>query len=113
MNRIFKYLIASIIMGVTVFYAVYYTKGEYNYMAIPTAFLINGPIYFSRKKTQFSKLTFKNKWDRLWNFSSRASIVGVESLYLKGVRGMNEKVGIKKHDFYEMMYLMEKILYIS
>lgn len=26
---------------------------------------------------------------------------------------MNEKVGIKKHDFYEMMYLMEKILYIA
>ena len=51
MNRIFKYLVVSIIMGVTVFYAVYYTKGEYNYMAIPTAFLINGPIYFSRKKT--------------------------------------------------------------
>ena len=51
MNRIFKYLIASIIMGVTVFYAVFFTKGEYNYMAIPTAFLINGPIYFSRKKT--------------------------------------------------------------
>lgn len=50
MNRIFKYLISSIIIGVTVFYAVYYTKGEYNYMAIPTAFLINGPIYFSRKK---------------------------------------------------------------
>ena len=50
MNRIFKYLIASIIMGVTVFYAVYYTKGEYNYMAIPIAFIINGPIYFIRKK---------------------------------------------------------------
>lgn len=50
MKRIFKYLIASIFMGVTVFYAVYYTKGEYNYMAIPTAFLINGPIYFSRNK---------------------------------------------------------------
>ena len=51
MNRIFKYLIASIIMGVTVFYAVYYTKGEYNYMAFPIAFILNGPIYFSRKKT--------------------------------------------------------------
>ena len=48
-NRIFKYLIASIFMGVTVFYAVYYTKGEYNYMAIPSAFLFNGPIYFSKK----------------------------------------------------------------
>ena len=50
MNCIFKYLIVSIIMGVTVFYAVYYTKGEYNYMAIPIAFIINGPIYFIRKK---------------------------------------------------------------
>ena len=50
MNRIFKYFIASIIMGVTVFYAVYYTKGEYNYMAIPIAFILNGPIYFIRKK---------------------------------------------------------------
>ena len=53
MNRIFKYLIVSIIMGVTVFYAVYFTKGEYNYMAIPIAFIFNGfngPIYFSRNK---------------------------------------------------------------
>ena len=51
MNRIFKYLISSIIMGVTVCYAVYYTKGEYNYMTIPIAFIFNGPIYLSRKKT--------------------------------------------------------------
>ena len=50
MKRIFKYLIVSIIMGVTVFYAVYYTKGEYNYMTIPIAFIINGPICFIRKK---------------------------------------------------------------
>lgn len=61
MSRIFKYLIVSLIMGVTVFYAVYYTKGEYNYMAIPIAFILNGTIYFSRKKTQFSKLTFYKK----------------------------------------------------
>ena len=51
MSRIFEYLIVSIIMGVTVFYAVYYTKGEYNYMAIPIAFIVNVPVYFSRKKT--------------------------------------------------------------
>ena len=51
MSRIFKYHIVSIIMGVTVFYAVYYTKGEYNYMAIPIAFIVNVPVYFSRKKT--------------------------------------------------------------
>lgn len=50
MNRIFKYLIVSIIMGVTVFYAVYFTKGEYNYMAILIAFILNVPIYFGKKK---------------------------------------------------------------
>ena len=50
MSRIFKYLIASIIMGITVLFAVYYTKGEYNYMAFPIAFILNGPITFSRKK---------------------------------------------------------------
>ena len=51
MSRIFKYLIVSIIMGVTVFYAVYYTKGEYNYMAFPIAFILNIPIYLGKKKT--------------------------------------------------------------
>ena len=51
MSRIFKYLIASIIMGVTVFYAVYYTKGEYNYMLFLITFITNVPIFFSRKKT--------------------------------------------------------------
>ena len=103
MNRIFKYLISSIIIGVTVFYAVYYTKGEYNYMAFPIAFIVNVPIYFSRKKTQFSKLTFKNKWNRLWIFSSGAFIIGVERPYLNGVEIMDEKIEIKKQDFYEMM----------
>ena len=51
--------------------------------------------------------------ERLWNFSSRAFIIGIESLYLKGVVVMDEKIEIKKKDFYEMMYLMEKILYIA
>ena len=36
-----------------------------------------------------------------------------ERLYLKGVVGMDEKIEIKKQDFYEMMYLMEKIFYIA
>ena len=36
-----------------------------------------------------------------------------ERLYLKGVEVMDEKIEIKKQDFYEMMYLMEKILYIA
>ena len=53
-----------------------------------------------------------NFWGAL-HFSSGALIIGVESLYLKGVEIMDEKVEIKKQDFYEMMYLMEKILYIA
>ena len=36
-----------------------------------------------------------------------------ERLYLKGVVGMDEKIVIKKQDFQEIMYLMEKILYIA
>ena len=40
-------------------------------------------------------------------------MIGIESLYLKGVVGMDEKIEIKKQDFYEMLYLMEKILYIA
>ena len=40
-------------------------------------------------------------------------MIGIERLYLKGVVGMDEKIEIKKRDFYEMMYLMEKILYIA
>ena len=50
---------------------------------------------------------------RLWIFSSRAFLIGIERLYLKGVRGMDEKIEIKKQNFYEIMYLMEKILYIA
>ena len=34
-------------------------------------------------------------------------------MHLKRVEGMDEKIVIKKQDFYEMMYLMEKILYIA
>lgn len=51
--------------------------------------------------------------ERLWNSSSGASIIGVERLYLKGVEIVDEKIEIKKQDFYEMMHLMEKILYIA
>jgi len=36
-----------------------------------------------------------------------------ERLYLEGVEVMDEKIEIKKQDFYEMMYLMEKIFYIA
>lgn len=40
-------------------------------------------------------------------------MIWVERLYLKEVAIMDEKIEIKKQDFYEMMYLMEKILYIA
>ncbi len=40
-------------------------------------------------------------------------MIGIERLYLKGVVCMGEKIEIKKQDFYEMMYLIEKILYIA
>ena len=36
-----------------------------------------------------------------------------ERLYLEGVEVMDEKIEIKKQDFYEMMYLMGKIFYIA
>ena len=36
-----------------------------------------------------------------------------ERLYLEGVEVMDEKIEIKKQDFYEMMYLMEKSFYIA
>ena len=32
---------------------------------------------------------------------------------MKGIEVMDEKIEMKKQDFYEMMYLMEKILYIA
>ncbi len=32
---------------------------------------------------------------------------------MKGIEIMDEKIEIKKQDFYEMMYLMEKILYVA
>ena len=46
-------------------------------------------------------------------FQFRSLYYWGERLYLKGVVGMDEKIEIKKQDFYEMMYLMEKILYIA
>ena len=46
-------------------------------------------------------------------FQFRSLYYWGERLYLKGVEVMDEKIEIKKQDFYEMMYLMEKILYIA
>ena len=46
-------------------------------------------------------------------FQFRSLYYWGERLYLKGVEVMDEKIEIRKQDFYEMMYLMEKILYIA
>ena len=40
-------------------------------------------------------------------------MIGIERQFRKGIEAMEEKVELKKRDFYEMMYLMEKILYIA
>jgi probable transcriptional regulator yvfI len=40
-------------------------------------------------------------------------MIGIERQFRKWIEAMDEKVEIKKQDFYEMMYLMEKILYIA
>ena len=40
-------------------------------------------------------------------------MIGIERQYMKGIEAMDEKLEIKKQDFYEIMYLMEKILYIA
>ena len=40
-------------------------------------------------------------------------MIGIERQFRKGIEAMDEKIEMKKQDFYEMMYLMEKILYIA
>ena len=40
-------------------------------------------------------------------------MIGLERQHMKGIEVMDKKVEIKKQDFYEMMYFMEKILYIA
>ena len=40
-------------------------------------------------------------------------MIGIKRQYMKGIEDMDEKIEMKKQDFYEMMYLMEKILYIA
>lgn len=40
-------------------------------------------------------------------------MMGIERQFRKGVEAMDEKIEITKQDFYEMMYLIEKILYIA
>ena len=50
MNRWFKYIIVSAVMAFSIFFLVYYQKGEYNYAVFPAVFITNTFIYFDKKK---------------------------------------------------------------
>jgi len=49
MNRWFKYIIVSTIMALSIFFLIYYQKGEYNYVVFLTVFIVNAPIFFDKK----------------------------------------------------------------
>ncbi len=59
MNRWFKYIIVSAVMAFSIFFLVYYQKGEYNYAVFPAVFITNTFIYFDKKKDK--KKTLKNE----------------------------------------------------
>ena len=39
----------SLVIRIIALWDLYYTKGEYNYMTFPIAFILNAPIYFVEK----------------------------------------------------------------
>ena len=66
------------------------------------------------RRDQDSQINFdKEIMAKALEFQFRSLYDCGERLYLEGVEVMDEKIEIKKQDFYEMMYLMEKILYIA
>ena len=40
-------------------------------------------------------------------------MIGIKRQFRKGIEAMDEKIEMRKQDFYGMMYLMAKILYIA
>ena len=50
MNRWFKYIIVSTIMASSIFFLVYYQKGEYKYEVFLVMFILNVPVFFDKKK---------------------------------------------------------------
>ena len=40
-------------------------------------------------------------------------MIGIKRQFRKGIEALDEKIEMRKQDFYGMMYLMEKILYIA
>ena len=49
MNRWFKYIIVSTIMASSIFFLVYYQKGEYKYEVFLVMFILNVPVFFDKK----------------------------------------------------------------
>ena len=58
MNRWFKYIIVSTIMALSIFFLIYYQKGEYNYVVFMTVFFFIANIFFDIKfhKLQLIKI---------------------------------------------------------
>ena len=52
MNRWFKYIVVSTIMALSIFFLVYYQKGEYKYEVFLVMFILNVPVFFDKKKTK-------------------------------------------------------------
>ena len=52
MNRWFKYIIVSTIMASSIFFLVYYQKGEYKYEVFLVMFILNVPVFFDKKSSQ-------------------------------------------------------------
>ena len=52
MNKWFKYIIVSTIMASSIFFLVYYQKGEYKYEVFLVMFILNVPVFFDKKKTK-------------------------------------------------------------
>ena len=49
MNKWFKYIIVSTIMASSIFFLVYYQKGEYKYEVFLVMFILNVPVFFDKK----------------------------------------------------------------
>ena len=50
MNRWFKYIIVSTLMASSIFFLVYYQKGEYKYEVFLVMFILNVPVFFDKKR---------------------------------------------------------------
>ena len=49
MNKWFKYIVVSTIMALSIFFLVYYQKGEYKYEVFLVMFILNAPVFLIKK----------------------------------------------------------------